>query len=161
VKVRPAIVIDPLRGGPLFPAMERPTVPDPFPEAPDVIEIHDTCPGTLVVQSQPVPALTATLLDPPSASMVSWPGWIENEHPSDWLTVNTRPAIVSVPARADPVLLATSTFTPPLPLPLAPDAIVSHDALLTAVHTHPLATLTDVATDPPLEPTFRCAGASE
>ena len=45
--------------------------------------------------------------------------------------------MVSVPTRARPVFAAAFTVTVPLPLPLAPDVIVSHDALLVVVHAHP------------------------
>ena len=37
---------------------------------------------------------------------------------------------------------ATEYATVPLPLPLAPDVIVSHEALLAAAHVHPAAVVT-------------------
>jgi hypothetical protein len=45
----------------------------------------------------------------------------------------------------------TENVTEPLPLPIAPDAIVSQEALLVAVHVQPLAaeTLTDGPAPPP------------
>jgi hypothetical protein len=45
-------------------------------------------------------------------------------------------------------------LTVPLPLPLAPDVTVIHDALLTAVHPHPLPAVTVTLPDPPLDPTL-------
>jgi hypothetical protein len=48
------------------------------------------------------------------------------------------------------VFPATLNATDPFPLPLAPDVTVIHDALLLAVHGHPLAaeTLTGVPAPP-------------
>jgi hypothetical protein len=58
--------------------------------------------------------------------------------------------MVSVPLRAAPVLAATLNPTDPLPLPLAPDVMLIHEALLAAVHPHPLLVVT--ATGPPAPP---------
>ena len=43
-------------------------------------------------------------------------------------------------------------MTVPLPVPLAPDVIVIHDELLTAVHPQPLPAVTVTLADPPLDP---------
>ena len=43
-------------------------------------------------------------------------------------------------------------MTVPLPVPLAPDVIVIHDELLTAVHPQPLPAVTETLADPPLDP---------
>ena len=51
-------------------------------------------------------------------------------------TVSALLAIVSVPVRALPVLAAALNPTEPLPVPLAPDVMVSHDVLLAALHRH-------------------------
>jgi len=56
--------------------------------------------------------------------------------------VKVCPATVSVPLRALPVLAAMLKPTDPFPVPLAPEVIVSHDALLLAVHAHPLVVVT-------------------
>jgi hypothetical protein len=50
------------------------------------------------------------------------------------VTVNVRPAIVSVPVRCVPVFAATAKLTMPLPVRAAPAVTVTHDALLAAVH---------------------------
>src|SRR6187431_517823 len=48
--------------------------------------------------------------------------------------------MLSVPVRADVVGFALAAkLTVPLPLPAPPAVIVSHDALLVAVHAHPAA----------------------
>ena len=53
--------------------------------------------------------------------------------------MKTWPAIVAVPARAAPELLAVAlSVTVPLPLPDVPPVIVSHALLLTAVHPQPV-----------------------
>ena len=49
------------------------------------------------------------------------------------VTVNVWPAIVRVPERASPGLTATLNATGPSPLPLEPEVMVTHDALLPAV----------------------------
>jgi hypothetical protein len=70
---------------------------------------------------------------------------MEKVHPAAaWLTVKVWPAMVAVPVRAVvTVFAATESATVPLPLPLAPLEIVSHDALLVAVHAQPARLVTD------------------
>jgi hypothetical protein len=66
------------------------------------------------------------------------------------VTLNVRPAIVTVPVRDTvAVFAATVIVTGPEPDPFAPDVTVIHDALLTAVHGQPLALVTDVDVVPP------------
>ena len=58
---------------------------------------------------------------------------------------------MSVPVREAPLpFVATLNVTEPLPLPLAPDVIVIHKALLVAVHAHP--PVVDTETVIPLPP---------
>lgn len=66
------------------------------------------------------------------------------------VTVNARPAMVSVPVRAAPVLLAAVNVTDPLPVPVAPDVTVIHSTALVAVHWHvlPAETVTGVPAPP-------------
>ena len=49
------------------------------------------------------------------------------------VTVNAWPAMVRVPERGAPGLAATLNVTGPSPLPLEPEVMVTHDALLPAV----------------------------
>ena len=56
--------------------------------------------------------------------------------------MNVWPPIVAVPVRLLPGLAATFKVTVPLPLPLAPEATVTHDALLVVVHVQPAAVAT-------------------
>ena len=66
------------------------------------------------------------------------------------VTVILVEATVSVPLRERPLFDATLNVTEPVPLLLAPDSIVIHDALLRAVQAQPLGADTDTAT--PLAP---------
>ena len=98
--------------------------------------------------------MTLTGVPAPPPAPIDWlVGLIAYEQTvaAAWLTVNVRPAMVRVPSRAPPVFAATLKETPPFPLPLAPDVMVSHPALLVAVQLHPaaLVTLTDVPAPPP------------
>ena len=54
-----------------------------------------------------------------------------------------------VPLRAPPVFAATVKPTEPLPVPLAPEVTVIHDALLAAVHAHSGTVATATALEPP------------
>lgn len=65
VKVRPAIVTEPDRFGPVVAATERPTVPPPLPLDPDVTVIQDV--SLDAVQLHPAAADTATESAPPDA----------------------------------------------------------------------------------------------
>jgi hypothetical protein len=119
-------------------AMLNATVPFPLPLAPDVIVSHDAL--LLAVHAHPLWVVTPTEpLDAVSGAF--WPAdESENEHgaaPAACVTVNIWPAIVKVPFRAAPVLAATLYATVPLPVPVAPEVMVSHDALLVAVHAQP------------------------
>ena len=69
-----------------------------------------------------------------------------------WVTVTVWPATVSVPVRCEVEVLAVALkVTVPLPDPLAPPLMVSHAALLVAVHVHPVAAVTLVVDDPAAE----------
>jgi hypothetical protein len=63
--------------------------------------------------------------------------------------VNVFPAIVMVAERPGPVVAAALYCTSPLPVPLAPDAIVSHGALLAAVQAQPAGAVTATRPVPP------------
>lgn len=75
------------------------------------------------------------------------------------VTVNTLPAIVTVPVRDTvPVFAATRTDTLPLPLPEAPAVTVIHEALLSADHVHEVLAVTPTVNVPPPEPADWLAG---
>jgi hypothetical protein len=68
-----------------------------------------------------------------------------------WVTVKTCPPAVSVADRVLVVVLAaTENDAAPLPLPVPGACTVSHDALLLAVHAHPLPAVTLSVPDPPV-----------
>ena len=56
------------------------------------------------------------------------------------------------------MLVVALKVTVPLPLPAAPLLMMSHAALLAAVHVHPVGTVTDVVDDPPAEISERAVG---
>ena len=72
------------------------------------------------------------------------------------------PAIVSVPVRAAPLFGNALKPTDPFPLPLAPDVMDSHAALLTAVHVQPDCVWTEIeGPAPPAAATDTVNGAVE
>jgi hypothetical protein len=81
--------------------------------------------------------------------------------PSPWLMVNVCPATVSVADLDGPVVAATLNCTSPFPLPLEPDVIVTHGALLVAVQAHPPPAVTVTLPVPPPDPTDWLCGEIE
>jgi hypothetical protein len=65
------------------------------------------------------------------------------------VTVMLCPAMVSVPVRAVPLFAEALNPTEPLPVPAAPDVIVSQEALLTAVHAHASDVWTEIGAPAP------------
>lgn len=122
---------------------------DPVPPVVNT-EIH----GTLsdAVHAQPASVSNSNSTVPPEAGTVALVGSLLKVQPCPWFTVNVRPAMVNDPERDGPVVAAALKRTVPLPLPAAPDAIVSHDALLVAVHVQPAAAVTATLPSPPPAP---------
>ena len=146
VKVCPATVRLPVRCAPVLAAIVKATLPLPLPDAPLVTASH----GALLVaaHAHPLAALTAIAVPaPPPAGAVCDVGLMVYAQACDCVTVNVCPAIVSVPIRCAPVFAAALNPTVPPPVLLAPLVIVSHGALLVAVHVHPAAVVT-VTGDP-------------
>jgi hypothetical protein len=104
VNVWPPAVIAALRAGPPFAATVKRTVPLPEPLAPDVRLIQGT--ADAAVHAQPLAAWTLNVPWPPPSSMLALDADSANVQPSPWLSVNVRPAIVSVPLRAGPFAAA-------------------------------------------------------
>ncbi len=78
-----------------------------------------------------------------------------NVQPFACSTVTVCPAIVSDALRAGPGFAATENCTWPLPLPVAPLAIVTHEAPLAAVHAQPPGLVTWTVPVFAAEPTLR------
>jgi hypothetical protein len=133
------------------------TVPLPEPLPPPVI-VSQVAP-LVAVHVQPVATVTVTLLLPPAPAMfVPDDNAIVHATP-DCVTVSVCPATVTVAFRDDvDVLAAAVTVTVPLPEPLPPVPIVSHGALLAAVHVQPDATVTPTEPLPPAATMFCVAG---
>jgi hypothetical protein len=136
-------------------------VPLPLPLAPPVTVIQAAL--LAAVHAHPVGVVTAD--DPVVAAA-----------PADWLagaieyvqaaaacvTVNVCPAIVNVPVRCDAVEFgAMLNETLPLPSPLVAPTSVSHEALLVAVHAHPVTPVMFVVVDPPAAVAENAFGAIE
>jgi hypothetical protein len=134
----PAIVIVPVRDPvPVFAAIEYPRVPLPVPLDPDVIVIHV---AVLVAVHVQVDAAAVTPTDPvvapaPGAALAG--DSVNVQATPACVTVNVWPAIVSVPVRGVALVFAATEYvTAPFPAPVLPPVIVSHDALLEALHAH-------------------------
>ncbi len=145
VTVWPATVSVPVRDEvPVFAAMEKATVPLPLPLTPDVMLSQVAL--LVAVQLQPVVVVTLALLELAAAVGFSEIGETVNEQGGAapaWVTVTVWPAMVSVPVRGDvAVLAAIEKATAPFPLPLAPEVMVSQEALLVAVQLQPPAVVT-------------------
>jgi hypothetical protein len=98
---------------------------------------------------------------PPLSLTVALAGDSVNVHPCPWLSVKVLPATVTVALRPGPVVAAALYCTSPLPVPVAPDAIVSHDSLLDAVHEQPAVVATVTRPLPPAAGTDAESGEME
>jgi hypothetical protein len=105
VKVFPAAVIVPVLAGPGFAAAVNCTVPLPAPVAP--AEIVSQAASGVADHAQPPSVWTSKDPDPPPAGTDAPPDVIANAQPCPWLTVNVRPAMVTVPDRFGPVVPPT------------------------------------------------------
>ncbi len=143
VTVWPAMVSVPVRGDvDVFAAMENATAPFPLPPVPDVMVIQEAL--LVAVHVQPASVVTVLLPEVAAAPGVSDVGeTVKVQGTPACVTVTVWPAMVSVPVRGDvAVLAAMENATVPLPLPLAPDVMVSQEALLVAVHVQPAVVVT-------------------
>jgi len=86
-------------------------------------------PGSRRTDASPLkPLERATFWPGTQSSGGRWDGY--------WITVTTWPAATTVPERGAPGFAATSNWTVPLPVTLAPEVIVIHDVAVLAVHEH-------------------------
>lgn len=115
VNAWPAMLSIPDRGWLVgVPSTMKPTTPGPVPLWADVMRAHGT--AAAAVQAHPGPVLTVTEPGPPWLGTLWAIGLILKLQPELWLTVNVRPATVSVPLRPGPVVGATVKCTEPFPL---------------------------------------------
>jgi len=145
----------------VFPATVNATEPLPTPFAPAPIVIH----GTVLAAVHAHPPVVDTCIEvpgPPLADVVWVVGAIAYVHvaAASWETVTARPATVTEPLRATPVLGATVSVTLPPPVLGLPDGMVIQDALLAAVHEQPVVVATVKGPVPPDAPTFTFAGVT-
>jgi hypothetical protein len=111
--------------------------------------------------AHPAVVVTATVPVPPALAN----DWLVGEMlkaqlgAAAWVTVKVCPATVSVADRVDvDVFAAAVKLTEPLPEPVAPAVIVTHPALLAAVHEQPAVVVTATLPDPPAATKFWDAG---
>jgi hypothetical protein len=128
------------------------TVPEPLPVSPLLIDIQNA--DVDAVQLHPAAVVTDTVPVPAAEVTVVFVGVTENVQliPA-CVTVNVRPAMVSVPVRDEvDVLAATLNVTPALPLVFgpAPDVIVIHETLLDADHEQSAGIVTETTRLPPV-----------
>jgi hypothetical protein len=140
----------------VFSATSNVRVALPEPLAGDVSAIHES-PADAVHGHDESDAVSDTLPLTPPAGASTVDGDTENAQvtaAAAWETVTLWPAITSVPVRGEVSELATAEYwTVPLPLPLAPEGIVSHPASLAAVHAQPSPADTLIEPLPPPAPT--------
>ena len=137
----------------VFSATLNVTLPLPLPLDPAVTEIHPS----LAVAVQPHSFVVVTLIDefvlPDAATdMVVGVTPYEQVGPATaaCVTATLLPAMRSVPVRSAPVFATAVNETEPGPEPLAPDVMLSHDALEVALHVHPAVVSTEIG--PPAPP---------
>ncbi len=103
------------------------------------IQLH---PAAVSTSTEPVP--------PPAATLIAIGVIVYPHEPAGCEIVNACPPIVSVDDRADvPVFAATENATVPLPLPLAPEVIVTQESGVVAVHAQAAAAVTVTLPLPP------------
>jgi hypothetical protein len=104
-----------------------------------VIFTHDS--DAVAVQEQVGPAVTANDPLPPPEEKVWLEGSMLYEHGAGAScdTVKVRPPAVIVALLAAPLFASTPNWMVPLPEPLAPDVMRTHDWEAVAVHVHPAA----------------------
>jgi hypothetical protein len=122
----------------VFAAAVNWTVPFPVPAAPAVMLAH-VASLVAVHAHEGADAVTVTEPDAPAATTDWLVGDNEKVHDGGgaaaWVTVTVCPATVSVPVRnAVPVFAVNAYVVLPVPVPLAPELMVSHDVAVDAVH---------------------------
>jgi hypothetical protein len=141
VKVRPPAVTVAVRVvAAVFAATANATVPLPAPEAPPVMLTQDALSVAAVHAQLSAEAVSAMEPVPPEAGRFCAEGEIEKVHATGaaaCVTVNVLPATMMVPLRLVPELASTRYSTDPLPLPDAPDVMVSQLVAAAAVQVQP------------------------
>jgi hypothetical protein len=133
---------------PVFAAIVKSATPAPDPEPVNVIQlapVHED-------HAHPDGPVTVIVPPPPIAASVMVSGLTVNVHAAAAsVTVNVQPAIVIVADLAAVVGLAAAVYpTLPVPVPLAPVEIVTHDAPLVAIQLHPAVVVTVTEPVPPV-----------
>jgi len=155
VSIWPAIEALPLRAGPGFAAAVSTTDPPPPGSLrTDAIVSQSTADVAVQPQLLPVASATETLIVPPPTGALWLVGLIVKLHEAAaCVTVNTSSAIVMVPLRGPPELLAALNATVPLPVPDNPLVREIHEAFVLVDHAHAVPAVTATEPVPPLAAT--------
>jgi hypothetical protein len=148
VRVWPPIVSVPVRAAPVFAAALNETVPLPLPDAP-LVMVSQSALFETADHVQPPAVDTFTEPVPPAGSTLCVVDESENVQPEASVSVNVRPAIVSVPERDGPELAAAAKVTCPLPVPDPPLDSEIQFAFDAAVQEQPSAIVTETVPLPP------------
>lgn len=148
VKVWPPAVTTSVRAGPLLARTAKRILADPVPDR-VLVDIDIQVELSDAVHAHPSVVSSSNSTCRPSFSTFALVGSSLNVQPVPWLTVKVRPAIVSEPDRDGPDVACASKLTVPFPLPLSPERINNHCALLDAVHAQPGGAVTATLPLPP------------
>jgi hypothetical protein len=146
----------PERGPPVVPATLYCTVPLPLTFAPAVIVSHGAV--LVALHAQPAALVTPTLPVLAPAATLTVVGSMVTVQPLACVSANVWPPMVSVAERGPPLVALTAYCTVPLPLPFAPEVIVSHGALLVALQAQSAPAVTLTLPAPPAAATFAVEG---
>src|SRR4249920_447293 len=117
----------PVRPLPLFAVTVNVTEPFPTPDAPPVMVIQGT--DAVAVQLHPVTADTLMGAPAPAVRGSDCDGTLSENAHEGCVTPNVCPAMARLPVRAGPRFAVAENATVPLPVPLAPCVMVSHESI--------------------------------
>ncbi len=151
----PAVIVAVRDVAAVLAATVNATVPLPVPDAPPVMLTQDALSVAAVHAQLFAEAVNAMEPAPPAAGRFCSEGEIEKVHAAGaaaCVTVNVLPAMLMVPLRLEPVLASTRYSIDPLPLPDAPDVMVSQLAAAAALQVQPDPAVTRIVPVAPSAP---------
>jgi hypothetical protein len=136
------------RAGPLFGCTSSRTVPLPVPVAPSVTVTHGTV--LAAFHEHAASAVTEIRMSSGPRPASYHRGLIVATQGPSCVNVNGFPATVTMVLRGGPAFAGITRRTVPVPVPVRPLSIVTHDALVLVVHVHelPVVTLTMISSGP-------------
>lgn len=151
----PAMVRDPLRGGPVAPATSNITAPLPRPSLPERIWIHESL-DVAVHGHKELEARPSTRPDPPSGvKLAELVASVMSQVPASCVISARCPFTTRAPRRdAGSGLRAAANSTIPSPWPLCPDLTDNHPLSAEAVQVHSRVAAIATVPVPPLAGTI-------